>query len=187
MSHPFHDTLGPGPYRFVGMVEIKKTDRGTLVSDPELARATKSGIGTCAHCGTAIMNCCIIRVGNGELYGVGTTCILKSTKRYEPELHTKVQLAKRELEKRKRHERKQRKEDREVAELRPRAKELLEENLKFFKSESHPNTHLASQGKTLFDYLNYTHKVEAILEGYSRHSSTSLKNLIDKIDKLIRR
>lgn len=180
MGHPFHRTLGPGPYKFVGMVELRKTERGVTVSDPYLAKLVKTGIGTCSHCGTAIMNCCIVRTGNGELYGVGTTCIIKSAKKYEPELHTKVQLAKRELDKRRRQER----ENRKAEELRPQAKQLLEENLDLLNSTPHPSEYFASQGKTLFDYLDFSYRVQAILNGNSRHNSSTLSNIISKIRQL---
>jgi hypothetical protein len=82
--HPFYETLGPGPYRFVGCYDLGAAQdpssaanfgnmRGWLADAPKL----KAGLGTCAHCGTAIMNICIVRVGNGDLYGVGEDCVEK--------------------------------------------------------------------------------------------------------------
>lgn len=82
--HPFYETLGPGPYRFVGCYDLGEAMdptsasnfgnlRGWLSDAPKL----KAGLGTCAHCGTAIMNICIVRVGTGDLYGVGEDCVEK--------------------------------------------------------------------------------------------------------------
>jgi hypothetical protein len=82
--HPFYETLGPGPYRFVGCYDLGAAQdptsaanfgnlRGWLADAPKL----KAGLGTCAHCGTAILNICIVRVGNGDLYGVGEDCVEK--------------------------------------------------------------------------------------------------------------
>lgn len=44
----------------------------------------KAGLGTCAHCGHAISIICIVQVGNGDLYGVGSDCIEKTYASYEP-------------------------------------------------------------------------------------------------------
>lgn len=82
--HPFYQTLGPGPYRWVGcydMVEAMNPNsaanfgnmRGWLADAPKL----KAGLGTCAHCGMAIMQVCIVQTGNGDLYGVGCDCVEK--------------------------------------------------------------------------------------------------------------
>lgn len=82
--HPFYETLGPGPYRFTGCYDMGEamdstsaanfgSMRGWLADAPKL----KAGLGTCAHCGMAIMLVCIVQVGNGDLYGVGSDCVEK--------------------------------------------------------------------------------------------------------------
>lgn len=82
--HPFYETLGPGPYRFVGCYDLaaamdptSAANFGNLRGWLSAAPKVKAGLGTCAHCGTAILNICIVRVGNGDLYGVGEDCVEK--------------------------------------------------------------------------------------------------------------
>jgi hypothetical protein len=82
--HPFFETLGPGPYRFVGCYDLaadmdptSAANFGNMTGWLPYAPKLKAGLGTCAHCGTAIMNICIVRVGNGDLYGVGEDCVEK--------------------------------------------------------------------------------------------------------------
>ncbi len=82
--HPFYETLGPGPYRFVGCYDLgaaqdptSAANFGNMTGWLSDAPRLKAGLGTCAHCGTAIMNICIVRVGNGDLYGVGEDCVEK--------------------------------------------------------------------------------------------------------------
>ena len=84
-AHPFYAAgFGEGPYYFVGCFDLAEaTDsdsaanfgnmRGWLNDAPRL----KAGMGTCACCGHAIMQICIVRTGNGDLYGVGSDCIEK--------------------------------------------------------------------------------------------------------------
>jgi hypothetical protein len=82
--HPFYETLGPGPYRFVGCYDMGEAMdstsaanfgnmRGWQADAPKL----KAGLGTCAHCGMAIMLICIVQVGNGDQYGIGSDCVEK--------------------------------------------------------------------------------------------------------------
>ena len=72
--HPFSYTLGPGPYSFVGFGKIHTSETfGARYIGPELER----GCGTCAHCGHAIMNICVVKTGDGKLFGVGNDCIDK--------------------------------------------------------------------------------------------------------------
>ena len=82
--HPFFETLGPGPYRFVGCYDLgaamdptSAANFGNMTGWLRNAPKLKAGLGTCAHCGTAIMNICIVSVGNGDLYGVGEDCVEK--------------------------------------------------------------------------------------------------------------
>lgn len=80
-EHPFLTTLGVGPYTVVGFMEISLNERtgSAITGSVGLTKNPKwkGGCGTCMHCGTAIMHICVIRNGLGELFGVGTTCVMK--------------------------------------------------------------------------------------------------------------
>lgn len=83
-AHPFEIAgMGTGPFVFVGMAKLPSAElagqnpdayNNALRDMPKL----KSGCGTCSNCGMAIMNICIIRNSQGELYGVGTDCVEKT-------------------------------------------------------------------------------------------------------------
>jgi hypothetical protein len=74
--HPFERTLGQGPYTFVGAGRIAISETfGARYIGPECER----GAGTCAHCGHAIMNIFVIRIGDGRQFGVGSDCIFKAS------------------------------------------------------------------------------------------------------------
>jgi len=82
--HPFYETLGPGPYRFTGCYDLGEAmdpnsaaNFGNMTGWAAHAPKLKAGLGTCAHCGMAIMLICIVQVGNGDLYGVGSDCVEK--------------------------------------------------------------------------------------------------------------
>ena len=81
-EHPYVKTLGAGPYKYVGFVHIDKAAgaQGRPYYDPAAVHANiKGGIGTCAHCGKGILNVYQVQIGNGDVYGVGSECILKIT------------------------------------------------------------------------------------------------------------
>jgi len=84
--HPFEAAgMGHGPYRFNGVFDLAEAMnpdsaanfgnmRGGLKDAPNL----KAGMGTCACCGHAIMVICIVEDGAGDLWGVGSDCVLKT-------------------------------------------------------------------------------------------------------------
>lgn len=80
--HPFQNTIGPGPYRFLGTYDMgaalahQQAFGDTWAAFRDAPRL-EAGMGTCSHCGHAILNICIVRRGDGKLYGVGTDCIMK--------------------------------------------------------------------------------------------------------------
>lgn len=81
-SHPFQNTLGAGPYKYMGSFDLGAAIRhqqnfGDTAAAFRDAPRLEAGMGTCAHCGNAILNIQIVRRGDGNLYGVGTDCILK--------------------------------------------------------------------------------------------------------------
>lgn len=88
--HPFERTLGPGPYSFVGVGKIHISETfGARYIGP----TCDSGAGTCAHCGTGIVNIYVIKNANGQTFGVGSDCI-GLLNLPMPEM-TKIQKAKR--------------------------------------------------------------------------------------------
>src|ERR1700677_1659025 len=83
-EHPFERTLGRGPYRFVCFYDlgavIGALNAGNVAGyNNGLAMAPKveSGLGTCSHCGHAILNIFVVQTGDGKRYGVGSDCIEK--------------------------------------------------------------------------------------------------------------
>lgn len=50
--------------------------RGAQSQCTEMAPAQPGGV--CAHCGTGIMDCCLIRGADGRTFVVGTTCVNKT-------------------------------------------------------------------------------------------------------------
>lgn len=84
--HPFERTLGPGPYRFVAFFDLGAV-LGALQAgningyNNGLAMAPKveAGMGTCAHCGHAILSIFVIETGEKRRFGVGSDCIAKAS------------------------------------------------------------------------------------------------------------
>jgi hypothetical protein len=77
-NHPFERTLGPGPYKLVGFFALvlpNEANQGR--ANFHMAPKVERGIGTCAHCSHAIINCYIVQTSEGKRYGVGSDCILK--------------------------------------------------------------------------------------------------------------
>jgi hypothetical protein len=88
-AHPFELAgLGTGPYRFVGMVSIPGPSLAEANPEAynnalrELPRDLVGGCGTCSCCGMAIMNICIVVNGQGQRYGIGSDCVLKTGDAY---------------------------------------------------------------------------------------------------------
>jgi hypothetical protein len=71
----FADTLGAGPYKFAGFAQIHKGNGTTPPKYPERPARFVRGMGTCAHCGMAILNVYMVEIGNGDVFGVGSDCI----------------------------------------------------------------------------------------------------------------
>ena len=84
-THPFTESgLGLPSFKFIGIAKIPAPSLGEanptayMNALHALPKDLKNGCGSCAHCGTAIMNIFIIRNAAGEKYGVGCDCIEKS-------------------------------------------------------------------------------------------------------------
>jgi len=102
-AHPFQRTLGPGPYQFIGIgvIQVNET-HGARYSGPEV----ENGAGTCAHCGTGIMNIFVVRTGEGRDFGVGSDCIKKVYLEYGSAIPPQAAALIRKHEKEKRQKRK---------------------------------------------------------------------------------
>lgn len=83
LTHPFQKTIGPGPYKHCGSYDMgaalaHQQAFGDTASAFRDAPRLVAGMGTCAHCGMAILNIQIIERGDGKRYGVGSDCVLKT-------------------------------------------------------------------------------------------------------------
>lgn len=154
--HPFERSIGDGPYHFVRFVRI-------IISEIAGAQVigycedVEAGIGTCAHCGTAIMNCYVFSRGDGKKFAVGCDCIGKLNIPFSVKSEAeKARLA---------HERKlrwARNEKRRARDLDQKQKDLaafkelwsLSVKVKAsWQNQPHPIEYMATQGKTLHDYV----------------------------------
>jgi hypothetical protein len=163
-QHPFERTIGPGPYKYIGFGKIHFSETfGARYIGPECER----GCGTCAHCGTAIMNIFVIQAGDGKNYGVGCDCIAGSTLPYE--VKSAAEQGRLKYERKLRDERNQKKRERQKD---LDAKELHAfvsvwstpefQDSKFviaFKRQPHPNEWMAKErGLSIFDYIEWNIK-----------------------------
>lgn len=150
MKHPFVNTLGAGPYNYVGYYDLSVFKQGrdhdeVLRNNPP--PKLKDGLGTCAHCGHAIVNVMIVKNGANELYGVGSDCVNKVHAEGDVTGLTKMQ---RDIKNHKRQLRVKR-ERAQIEKLTPE----YEAALKKLDALPHPFERLASQGKTLADYFRF--------------------------------
>jgi len=155
-AHPFERTLGAGPYRFIDTFNLGEAlsalGAGNVMGyDFAMARLPnlEAGAGTCAHCHHSISFICIVRRGDGKLYGVGSDCIAKCGLPYQ-EL-SKLQKAKKAHEKKLRDARKAAK----LEALKKDLQRFCEQNAERLKADPHPSAGLSSQGKSLLDYLEW--------------------------------
>jgi len=68
--HPFSSTLGPGPYKYIGMGFNVK---GKGFNGP----ACEQVEGHCYHCNTRIVYVYVVETGEGRRFGVGCDCIME--------------------------------------------------------------------------------------------------------------
>lgn len=84
--HPFERAgLGKAPFRYVGMVAQDMCHGERILNREEfqatgVALTTKPG-GTCAYCGTYIVNMYNIRSADGRVFHVGSDCVEKTADR----------------------------------------------------------------------------------------------------------
>jgi hypothetical protein len=161
VMHPFHSTLGAGPYRFVGMfcINLQAGAMGRPYYNPELVHKNfVRGAGTCAHCGHAILNVCQVMIGNGEVYGIGIDCIEKvDLPVIEMAKIDKVKKAHakalRDARKAKKDEIKRLERVESLEKSRVELQALIHDGI--LKQFPHVNEHFAMQGMTLNDYAIY--------------------------------
>lgn len=81
--HPFEVAgLGQAPFRFIGMHEQDRRYGESILNRAEYERTgvavtTKPG-GSCAYCGTYILNMYNVRSSDGRVFHVGSECIEKT-------------------------------------------------------------------------------------------------------------
>lgn len=165
-THPFNRTLGPGPYKFIGVGKIQFSETfGARYIGPECER----GAGTCAHCSTAIINIFVIETGEGRRFGVGSDCIAKVG--LPEKIMTTVKRAELKLAKANRDALGNKKN----AELQI----LIANNQDKFKAMPHPNKYHAEHGKTYLDWLNYSYTNKKLT---NTRASSLLKELKNKLN-----
>jgi hypothetical protein len=150
-THPFEARgLGKAPFEFVGMAAQDLLYGKVILNRAEYERTgvavtTKPG-GTCAYCGTFILNMFNIKSSDGNKFHVGCECVNKTG---DTKLIVAATAAKRVR-------------DRKVRKARAvRVESNLEEILSNTDSRSklsavpHPNAGIAAKGKTLLDYAEW--------------------------------
>jgi hypothetical protein len=106
LDHPFTRAgMGRAPFKFVGACSIPsnwlagENPSAYNAALSALPRHLKGGLGTCCHCGMAIMNVFIVRNADGDEYGVGCDCIEKVG---DTVVTTAMRMAKNKMEREKR-------------------------------------------------------------------------------------
>lgn len=152
--HPFSFTIGEGPYKYVGSYDL-----GAALAHQETFGSTEQafrdaprdvGLGTCAHCGHAILDIRIIQRGDGKRFGVGSDCISKIASEGDISGLSALERQIRADNRRKNDARKAAK----IAALEPAYQAALDK----LTSVPHPNSYFAGVGKTMRDYFLFCSK-----------------------------
>lgn len=136
--------LGKAPFRYIGMVDqnIKYGQATGTINGIEFS--TKPG-GSCAYCGTYIVNMFNVESADGNRFHVGCECIKKTG---DQGLIRLVAADIKKAEKAKR--------DAKKSAALQRDQELCENfNFALYADTSHPNPYFASEGKTLADWAQW--------------------------------
>lgn len=157
--HPFSLTLGEGPYKYVGSYNMAEAlahqeAYGSTEQAFRYAPRLAAGLGTCAHCGHAILDIRVIQRGDGKLYGVGSDCVMKAACEGDVSDLSALERQVRADDRRKRDERKARK-DGEANQKSAALDAEYVEAILHLKAFPHPNPYFASTGKTLADYFEF--------------------------------
>lgn len=137
------------------------------------APKVEAGMGTCAHCGTAITLIQIVETGEGKKFGVDSDCILK--------VHAEGAIDKiSDMERQIRlHKRKQGQASRmrRRAALEKQVFDLIDANLEKLATLPHPNSHMASGGHTMKDWALFHRQRAPTLNGL-KLIETKLKQVL---------
>lgn len=118
----------------------------TLLEEGLGLKIVERGIGSCAHCGHAIINCYIVQIADGKRFGVGSDCIEKCGLPYA-EL-TKLQKIERERQRVQRAERKAKKGN--------AARESIRDLIATYSETMAKMKHPKRDADSLLDYAKWT-------------------------------
>jgi hypothetical protein len=144
--HCFEEAgLGKAPFRYVGIVDQQISHGDRVIGQVGgIAVTTKPG-GSCMYCSRAILYMFNVESADGKTFHVGSECILKTG---DKGLIVRVQSALRDLEKKRRLDKKRRAADAD--------KQLCETaQIGLLASKPHPHPYRASQGETLYDWAKW--------------------------------
>lgn len=149
-THPFARTLGAGPYRIVGFFALILPSEANQGRNNFHMAPKDVSCGTCAHCGTGIINNFIVQSGDGKKHAIGSDCIEKVGLPHSE--MTKMQRIEKERQKKQRAERKVKKGGAARAEL----KQLIESQKQTLQSLPHPSdTPDRFVKRSLYDYATW--------------------------------
>jgi hypothetical protein len=182
--HPFARTLGPGPYKWLGSFDLGAAismqqngnidgHNNAMASAPRL----EAGMGTCAHCGMAIMLIQIVKTGEGKLFGVGSDCVMKTFQKDKIENMDAFQKKLHEIKRQKGKEQR----ERARVKLAGQVLALMNEHEQVLKSLPHPSSfhkHL-----TAYDYCQFVYRKGHITSGASKILLHKIKNIIEKLNQ----
>jgi hypothetical protein len=73
-NHPFFNTLGPGPYKYIGYGHYT---RNNGIDSKYIGVKSEGAEGHCVHCGQQIVHIYVVETAEGRRFGVGSDCIFK--------------------------------------------------------------------------------------------------------------
>lgn len=160
--HPFSLTLGEGPYKYVGSYDMgaalaHQQAYGSTEQAFKHAPRLEAGLGTCAHCGHAIIDIRVIQRGDGKLYGVGSDCVMKAAAEGDVSALSVLERQIRADNRRKRDERK-------AAQITALEQDYQAALVKL-EALPHPSAYFAEKGKTMRDYYEFCAKSPANMRG----------------------
>lgn len=170
-ANPLSFTVGNGPFRYLGLIQIKVGGHGGVQVWGSIPGV---GAGTCDHCGTGIMDNYCFENADGEKFVLGSTCIAKT--QLPAPIIDEAKREKRRLDREKRYAREKINYDAAVKER----VAFLEQNEPALKALPHPSDYFAKQGRTYYDYVMY------VAQGSSKTIKAYLKTAKGKLDEQAR-
>jgi len=176
--HPFSYTLGMGPYKWVASFNlgaaIAALQSGNVSGHNNMmasAPKVEAGMGTCAHCGTAITLIQIVETGEGKRYGVGSDCILKVHAEGDVD---KISDMERQIRIHKRNQGRMSRERKRSA-LEAKVFALIDENIEKLATLPHPSPSMT--GHTMKDWALWIRRRALSIDGLKR-TETKLKKVL---------